>query len=131
MPKPRTLRITDLEANKLRPISTWTEILSDQSFQSNWTNPNVPFLIFADSGIGRSPLTFHGGPVGSGLPIEALFWGAWWLTPEGVERQSMIVSRLQAIIASPYFSELDQYGVNPPRWRGSKVVTKPAAPAHF
>jgi hypothetical protein len=42
------------------------------------------------------------------LPIEALFWGDWWLSSEGVDRQSLIIDRLQAVIASPYFSELAQ-----------------------
>jgi hypothetical protein len=60
-----------------------------------------------------------------------LFWGDWWLSPEGVDRQSFIISRLQAVIASPYFSELAQYGIQPPHWRGAKVVTRPGAPGSF
>ena len=45
----------------------------------------------------------------------------------------MIINRLQAVISSPYFSELAQYGINPPYWRGAKVVTKkkPGPPGSF
>lgn len=127
MPKPRMI----LNVKDVGTYVGWTEIIAEQSFQSSWSNPNVPLLIFADSGIGASPVTFHGGPIGSSLPIEVLFWGDWWLSSEGVDRQSLIISRLQAVIASPYFSELAQYGISPPHWRGAKVVTKPGAPASF
>jgi hypothetical protein len=127
MPKPRLLVTVD----KLGQFLGLTEYIADQSFQSSWSHPNVPLLIFSDSGIGASPVTFHGGPIGSALPIEALFWGDWWLSPEGVGFQAMIVQRLQAVIASPYFSELAQYGIQPPHWRGAKVVTRPSAPTAF
>jgi hypothetical protein len=127
MPKPRVLVTVD----EVGHFVGLTEYIADQSFQSSWSHPDVPLLIFADSGIGAAPVTFHGGPIGSGLPIEALFWGDWWLSPEGVDRQSMIAQRLQAVIASPYFSELAQYGIQSPHWRGSKVVTRPSAPTAF
>ncbi|HZP87899.1 MAG TPA: hypothetical protein VFB54_13875 [Burkholderiales bacterium] len=128
MPKPRLL------VNINDAVGTYvglSEIIDDQTVQSSWSHPNVPVLVFADSSIGSSAFSFNGGPVGSGLPIEVLFWGSWWLSAEGVERQSLILSRLQAVIASPYFSELQQYGIAPPHWRGAKVVTKPGAPAAF
>lgn len=127
MPKPRLLLTIDA-------VGTYvglSEFIDEQAIQSSWSHPNVAALVFADSSIGSSAFTFHGGPVGSGLPIEALFWGNWWLSAEGVDRQSLIIGRLQAVIASPYFSELQQYGIAPPRWRGAKVVTKPGAPAAF
>lgn len=126
MANPRT--IIELSA---AGFTGFTEILSDESFQSNWSHPDVPLLIFADSGRGGAPVSYHGGPGGSALPIEALFWGDWWNSPEGIERRSLIIDRLQSVIASNYFSELDQYGIAPPHWRGSKIVTRPAAPSAF
>jgi hypothetical protein len=127
MPKPRVV----VSINDVGNYLGLTEILDDESFQSNWSHPDVPLLIFADSGLGGARVNFHGGPIGSGLPIEALFWGDWWLSPEGVDRQAFIIGRIQAVIASPYFSELAQYGIQPPHWRGAKVVTRPSAAASF
>ena len=123
MPKPRVV----MSINDVGNYLGLTEILDDETFQSNWSHPDVPLLIFADSGLGGARVNFHGGPIGSGLPIEALFWDDWWLSPEGVDRQAFIIGRIQAVIASPYFSELAQYGIRPPHWRGAKVVTRPSA----
>jgi hypothetical protein len=82
-----------------------------------------------NSGPHQSSIT--GGIVGSGLPIEALFWGDWWQTPEGVDRQVLISSRLQTVIASPHFSEIQRSGVAAPHWRGARVVTRPSPPGAF
>jgi hypothetical protein len=39
-------------------------------------------------------VTLHGGPVVSRWLIEVLFWGSWWLAPDGVDRQSMVISHV-------------------------------------
>ncbi|MGC2240352.1 MAG: hypothetical protein WA726_05900 [Acidimicrobiia bacterium] len=65
------------------------------------------------------------------MPVQLLFWGSWWTTPEGGQRLWLIEDRLKAVLASNYFSELDQYGVSPPQFRGSLIVKKPSPPTSF
>jgi hypothetical protein len=43
----------------------------------------------------------------------------------------MIEEGMKAILASAYCSELGQYGVSPPHFRGSLIVTKPSPPMSF
>jgi hypothetical protein len=104
----------------------------ERQFEGDWSHPNVPLLIFKDStfGAGQS-VSPHGGPVGSGLPVQLVFWGSWWNSPAGADRLAMIEDRVERTIASPYFSQLAQYGVAPPTFRGSIVVTQPAPPMNF
>jgi hypothetical protein len=111
--------------------SVTTYLFSEHLFQSSWSHPNVPVLVFADSQLPGFSVQHHGGPVGSGLPVELLFWGDWWNSAEGVGRRTLIIDRTQALLASDYFSELKQYGVDRPFWRGAKTVTKPGAPGAF
>ncbi len=119
---PRILLTRDTEFAGL--IAT---ILRDErSVESTWSHPNVPLLIFSDHVLPGSSVTFHGGPIGTGLPVQLIYWGSWWTTPEGVARQVLIDSRVQALIASDYFVELTQYGIARPSWRGSIVCTQPA-----
>ena len=46
MPKLRTI----FNTSDLVTGLSWTEVISDQNFQSSWANPNVPLLIFSDWG---------------------------------------------------------------------------------
>lgn len=108
-----------------------TYIFSERAFQSAWSHPDVPVLVFADSGLPGFSVQHHGGPVGSGLPVELLFWGDWWNSPQGAARRVLIETRTQAVLASDYFAELKQYGIERPRWRGAKIVTKPGPPGAF
>jgi hypothetical protein len=127
MPKIRVITAPTID----NQFSGVTCIDSELTFKSNWSDPDTPLLIFADAKFGAASVINHGGIVGSGLPIEALFWGDWWQTPEGVDRQVLISSRLQSVIASPYFSELQRSGVAAPHWRGARVVTRPSPPGAF
>ena len=111
--------------------SVVTYLFSEQTFQGSWSHPNVPVLVFADSQLPGFSVQHHGGPVGSGLPVELLFWGDWWNSAEGVGRRTLIIDRTQALLASDYFSELKQYGVDRPHWRGARTVTKPGPPGAF
>lgn len=108
-----------------------TRMRSDRSFEGMWSNPDVPLLIFADHSLPGPSAAHHGGPVGSGMPVQLLFWGRWWLSADGSNRAALIETRTQQLLASRYFSMLAQYGVNPPHWRGSLVVTRPDPPAVF
>lgn len=110
----------------------YTIIHEERAFQGTWSKPDVPLLIFADNALpAGSSVIFHGGAIGTGLPVQLIFWGSWWTSPEGVGRQGLIVDRTRAVIESDYFSELQQYGVSRPNWRGAIVVTEPQAPGAF
>ncbi len=109
-------------------IMAW---LSERAVQGVWSHPNVPLLIFADSSLPGTSVTLHGGPVASAAPVQLLFWGSWWSSPEGGQRLWMIEDRLKGALASNYFSELAQYGVAAPHFRGSLIVKKPSPPMSF
>jgi len=113
------------------PISAATIVLSDRTFASSWSRPVDPTVVFKDHSLPGFSVQHHGGPVGSGTPVQLLFWGDWWKTDEGVARRSLYITRVQAVLDSPYFSELVQYGIAKPHWRGALVVTEPGPPAAF
>lgn len=117
----------------LRPLGLGghTFFWDDTFTQGAWSHPDVPLLIFADNLLGGAPVTYGGGPLGTGEPVQLVYWGTWWTTPAGSQRQQLFDARVQALLASPYFSQLDQYGIAAPRWRGSTIVTNPPAPQAF
>jgi hypothetical protein len=108
-----------------------TYMFAEQKFQSAWSNPNVPVLVFADNTLPGFSVQPHAGPIGSAMPVQLLFWGDWWHSAEGAAKRVMIESRVQAVLNSDYFSELKQYGVERPHYRGSLIVTKPGPPGAF
>jgi len=112
-------------------LSAATYIFSERTFQSAWSHPDVPVLVFADHSLPGFSVQNHGGPVGSGIPVELLFWGDWWNSADGIARRDLYITRVQALLASDYFSELVQYGIAKPRWRGAKVVTEPEPRSSF
>lgn len=112
-------------------VSHITFLLSERSLQSSWSHPDVPFLIFAQNSLNAPAVTYHGGPTGSGIGVQLIFWGDWWNSPEGISRQVTIQARMQAALASPYFSELSQYGIESPHWRGGTIVTDPGPTMAF
>jgi hypothetical protein len=113
------------------PASLYTVVHEENSVQGTWARVDVPILTFADNSLGAGSVKFHGGPVASGAPIQLIFWGSWWKTPDGATQATLIIDRTQAVITSNYFSELAQYGVAPPRWRGALTVTDPSPPTTF
>ncbi len=112
-------------------LSFVTYLFSEKNFQSPRSHPNVPVIIFADSALPGFSVSPHGGPVGSNIPVELLFWGDWWNTTEGVDRRTMLINRTQTLLASNYFLELKQYGIEKPYWRRAKIVTEPGPPTAF
>jgi hypothetical protein len=118
----------------MRPASAAIERMVafiDERTVEAWHRPNVPLLIFADSALPGKAVDFHGGPIGTGMPIQLIFWGDWWNSPDGTTRRNLIDQRTQAVLASDYFSELDQYGISRPHFRGATIVTQPGNPWNF
>ncbi|MGW5751438.1 hypothetical protein [Nocardia rhamnosiphila] len=109
------------------PVMTYHH--DEHEFSGIWQHPDVPALIFADSDF-RGPFTYHNGPVGGvGTPIQLIFWGSWWTSGDGAQRQGMVEARTRALLDSHYFDELGQYYIaQKPVWRGSTIVTSPGAP---
>lgn len=112
-------------------IATALTLHEERSFQGVWSKPEVPLLVFADHALPASAVTFHGGAIGTGLPVQLIFWGAWWKSAEGAARAALITDRTRAVIDSNYFSELAQYGIARPTWRGALTVLEPGAPGAF
>jgi hypothetical protein len=110
MPLSRTI------TNIIDDRSYTTYLFGEQVLQSSWSHPNVPVLVFADSILPGFPVQNHGGPGGSGLGVELLFWGDWWNSPEGSARRILIETRAQTLLNTDYFSELKQYGIERPLW---------------
>lgn len=110
-------------------IGTW--LLPDERLQGTWSRPDVPVLVFADSTLPPGSATFHGGPIGTGEPVQLIFWGSFWATGRGEERRAMIIDRMTRLIDSPYFSGLAQYGIAPPTYRGADMVLDPEPPRSF
>lgn len=105
----------------------------EQTVDGTWSRPNVPLLIFADHSfpVPVPKATFHGGPIGTRLPVQLVFWGSWWNSSEGAAHAALIIDRTQALLGSNFFSELQQYGIQRPTWRGAIVVTEPSPPSAF
>src|SRR3954447_12396164 len=125
-----------------------TLLLDERTYEGAWMHPHVPALVFNTSAPGSGPVTLHPGgdvtvhlgllsmsesvpAVGSALPVQLVFWGSFWQTGDGAGRRALIEDRVQRMIGSPYFSELAQYGVAGPTFRGSQVITQPAPPMAF
>jgi hypothetical protein len=124
--------ISRLVNTKVRfDFNSATVIHEERSFQGVWSKPNIPVLIFKDHKLPGSSVTFHGGAIGTGLPVQLIFWGSWWNGPDGAARANLIIDRTPAVINSEYFSELEQYGIARPTWRGALIVTEPSPPSAF
>lgn len=114
----------------LSPVFTYQR--DDVNRRGVWSRPDVPLLIFADSDIGTARLRYNHGPVGGapgGHPVQLIYWGQWWDTQPGQQRQMFMRERTQWLLQSTYFGSLTQYGIpHAPIWRGDIVATKPAPP---
>lgn len=109
-----------------------TIMKDERTLESYWSHPDCPVLVFADHALPGTSVDFHGGPIGTGLPVQLIYWGEWWTTPAGATRRAMINDRTQRLINSDYFSELAQYGINRPTWREPAIIcTQPIPPGSF
>lgn len=125
MPSVRTI----INQNLVESFTTY--FLSERRIEGSWSHPTVDTLVFAEHSLPGFSVSNHGGPVGSGMPVELLFWGSWWTTAEGAARQNLYSTRVQQVLASTYFAELVQYGIAKPHWRGARVVLQPGPPMSF
>ncbi|HEX8509800.1 MAG TPA: hypothetical protein VF635_09950, partial [Propionibacteriaceae bacterium] len=109
-----------------------TKKLDDQTYEGGWWTAKDTTVVFSDHGLDGTAVTFHGGPVAgdpAGHPVQLIFWGGWWNQGDGAARRGLFEQRVKDLLRTPYFSELDQYGVHTPVWRGSVIVTEPGPPS--
>jgi hypothetical protein len=79
------------------------------------------------------PITIEnrGGAIGTGLPVQLIFWGSAWNLPSTNPGLGAIAGAVQSILSGPWFSGLRQYGIRRCNFGGSMVVTNPGPPATY
>jgi hypothetical protein len=124
----RAGRLVALPENPVSLLSVVSE--RDVSSVPPGFPPTVPartLLVFPDAKPG-SIIRFHGGRTASGITVQLLFWGDFW-NGAGSGRREEVVDKVKNLLAAPYFSALDQYGVvAKPVYGGTRVVTAPDPP---
>src|SRR3954447_22397398 len=126
--------MTSLYAVALKHMATdlFTHKLDDYTFEGGWSVVKDPIVIFADHNRDGNTFSFHGGPIAGapgGHPVQLIFWGSWWTTPDGSACRGLFEQRTKDLLATRYFSELTQYGIpHAPVWRGATIVTQPGPP---
>src|SRR6266550_1889177 len=57
----------------------------------------------------KSPtnVTFQGGAIAPGVPVELVFWGDWW-NNAGAQLRGDLIGAVQNILAGPFTRALDQ-----------------------
>lgn len=120
-----------LDFGELTHVITYQK--DEERFDGTWRRYPGSLLIFAGGPpLAGSSVTFDDGPVAgdvSGHPLNLIFWGDWWAGP-GSAKFHELLAKVQAMVSSPYFSELKQYGIlQAPVLAKSMIVTRPAPPA--
>jgi hypothetical protein len=72
-----------------------------------------------------------GGAIGTGLPVQLIFWGSAWNQSATSPSAGAILGSIQTILRGPWMAGLRQYGVRRCNLRGAIVVTGPAPPGGF
>jgi hypothetical protein len=79
------------------------------------------------------PITVEnrGGAIGTGIPVQVIFWGSGWNLPSTSPSSAAILSAVQSVVSGPWFAGLRQYGIRRCNFGGSMVVTNPGPPATY
>jgi hypothetical protein len=72
-----------------------------------------------------------GGAIGTGLPVQLIFWGNAWNQAATSPSASAVVSAVQNILRGPWMSGLRQYGIRRCSFGGAIVVTSPGPPGTY
>jgi len=72
-----------------------------------------------------------GGAIGTGIPVQLIFWGSAWNQASTSPSAGAILGQLKTILRGPWASGLRQYGVRRCNFGGAIVVTSPAPPATY
>lgn len=79
------------------------------------------------------PITIEnrGGAIGTGIPVQLIFWGSAWNLASTTPGAGAIIGAVQSILSGPWFSGLRQYGIRRCNFGGSMVVTSPGPPPTY
>jgi len=72
-----------------------------------------------------------GGAIGTGLPVQLIFWGNAWNQAATSPSAGAVVSAVQNILRGPWMSGLRQYGIGRCSFGGAIVVTTPGPPGTY
>lgn len=114
-------------ASYQRPVGVAIPV-SDSSFIQPRNSP-VGFDFITPNNPGtNTTLSFGGGAIATGAPVQLIFWGSVWNQSTTSPSVNDIINAVQNILAGPFMSGLLQYGVNRSPFRGAIVVTSPEPP---
>src|SRR5690349_1171540 len=85
------------------PASTASQFVtyvSDKLVRGACSKPAINMLKFAAATIPSPAFTKHkvDAALGSGMPIQLIFWGSWWNTAEGQQRRQALEDKVQAVL---------------------------------
>jgi hypothetical protein len=89
------------------------------------------FFSSPNSGTTDTRVVYHGGAIASGLPIVLIYWGPEWSTRSNNLLLQQFDAAARSLVAGPFPSALEQYGVARPWVKESIQVTSPGPPARF
>jgi len=97
-----------------------------------WTHVNGGNLFFMETQYPGAKLHDGKGALAgavAGNPVQLIYWGSWWGTPDGVLQRTTIDAAVQGLLLSPYFRELQQYRIiHAPAWRGDSLAITVSEP---
>jgi hypothetical protein len=102
---------------KVAPASLGNVLTADVLFP-----PIIPLPINVSNG---------GGAIGTGLPVQLIFWGSAWNQAATSPSAGAILSSVQTILRGPWMAGLRQYSVRRCNFGGAIVVTSPAPPGTY
>lgn len=103
---------------------------------AGFNSPAAPRVLTADlifPPIQPLPITVSngGGAIGTGLPVQLIFWGSAWNAATTSPSAGTIIASVQSILRGPWMSGLRQYGIRRCNFGGAIVVTSPAPPGTY
>jgi hypothetical protein len=93
--------------------------------------PSAADLLFPPIIPGPISASNGGGAIGTGLPVQLIFWGSAWNQASTNPSAGVILSDVQTILRSPWISGLRQYGIRRCTFGGAIVVTSPTPPPTY
>jgi hypothetical protein len=71
-------------------------------------------------------ISYQGGPLANGAPVQLLFWGDVWADPATSPSAGDITAAMQTMVEGSYLFPLKQYGVSSGPFNEPRIVTSPA-----
>lgn len=111
----------------LGPVGVAIPVTDSKIIQSQNSLAGFDFTFPNNPGT-NTALSFGGGAIATGAPVQLIFWGSAWNQPTTSPSANDIINAVQNILAGPFMSGLLQYGINRSPYRGAIIVTSPEPP---